>query len=429
MRYLVIQIGSGVILLAGVLLHYHATRSIAFDQLGTGDAFTWPPATWLIFLAFGIKCAFPLLHNWLQDAYPEATVSGAVVLSAFTTKLAVYALARSYAGTEILIVIGAVMALYPIAFALIENDLRRALAYALMSQLGVMVIGLGIGSPIGINGAVAHAVTGILYIGLLYMGVGAVLARTGTAKASELGGVWRSMPRTMVLTVLGAASLAAVPLFAGFASKALVAQAASDKGLLWVWLTLLGASAGGAMAVAVRVPIAVFFARDSGKRPAEAPAPMQLAMLLTAILGVVIGVRSDLLYNALPFPVTYRLLTFDHVMTQVQLVALASLAYAVSARSGVLPDAGRATILDTDWFYRGPVYHALVAAQRVTLGTWHMFTRQVSAGAVIVARMLKRYHNPVDGMFGRAWPTGTMAFWTTLMLGSYLLLFYLNRGF
>ncbi|MDZ7736906.1 MAG: proton-conducting transporter membrane subunit, partial [Gammaproteobacteria bacterium] len=90
---------------------------------------------------FGIKAAFPFLHNWLQDAYPAASPSGTVVLSAFTTKLAIYALARGYAGTEILIPIGALMTAFPIFYAVIENDLRRVLAYSLNNQLGFMVVG------------------------------------------------------------------------------------------------------------------------------------------------------------------------------------------------------------------------------------------------------------------------------------------------
>ena len=104
------------------------------------------PGATLIFLAFGIKCAFPLLHNWLQDAYPEATVTGTVLLSAFTTKVAVYALARGFAGTEILVPIGAAMTAFPIFYAVIENDLRRVLAYSLNNQLGFMVVGIGIGT-------------------------------------------------------------------------------------------------------------------------------------------------------------------------------------------------------------------------------------------------------------------------------------------
>ncbi|MBT3400815.1 MAG: Na(+)/H(+) antiporter subunit D, partial [Rhodospirillaceae bacterium] len=133
MRYLIIQVGSGVLLLAGLIVRWHETGSIEFGHIGIDGA-----GGVLILLAFGIKAAFPLLHNWLQDAYPQATPTGTVLLSAFTTKLAIYALARGYAGTEELIWIGVTMTAFPIFFAVIENDLRKVLAYSLNNQLGFM---------------------------------------------------------------------------------------------------------------------------------------------------------------------------------------------------------------------------------------------------------------------------------------------------
>jgi len=265
MRYLIIQVLSGVLLLAGLLIHYNDTGSIAFDHLGLVSL-----GTWLIFLSFGIKCAFPLMHNWLQDSYPAATVTGTVVLSAFTTKMAVYTLARGYAGTEILIYIGAIMTLFPIFFAEIENDLRRVLAYSLNNQLGFMVVGVGIGTEMALNGTAAHAFCHILYKALLFMSVGAVLYRTGTSKASELGGLYKSMPVTMVCCLIGAASISAFPLFSGFVSKSLILDAASKNEYYLVWFALVVASAGVLSHSGIKIPYFTFFAHDSGKRPAEA---------------------------------------------------------------------------------------------------------------------------------------------------------------
>src|SRR5215216_5152231 len=231
MRYFVVQIGSGLLLLAGVLVHYRQTGSLAFGALGLAS-----PGTTLILLAFGIKCAFPLLHNWLQDAYPESTVSGTVLLSSFTTKVAVYALARGFAGTEILVPIGAIMTAFPIFYAVIENDLRRVLAYSLNNQLGFMVAGVGLGTELALNGAVAHAFADILFKGLLFMSMGAVLFRTGTVKGSELGGLYKSMPWTTGFCIVGAASISAFPLFSGFVTKSMVIAAAMEQGYFWTWL-------------------------------------------------------------------------------------------------------------------------------------------------------------------------------------------------
>ena len=267
MRYIVVQLGSGVLLFAGILIHYHQTGSLAFGAIGLTS-----PGAALILLAFGVKCAFPLLHNWLQDAYPEATVTGTVLLSSFTTKVAVYALARGFAGTEILVPIGAAMTAFPIFYAVIENDLRRVLAYSLNNQLGFMVVGIGIGTELALNGAVAHAFADILFKALLFMSMGAVLFRVGTVKGSELGGLYKSMPWTAGFCLVGAASISAFPLFSGFVTKSMVIAAAMEGGYFWTWIVLLFASAGVFHHAGIKIPYFAFFAHDSGKRCEEAPA-------------------------------------------------------------------------------------------------------------------------------------------------------------
>ncbi|MDA2911766.1 Na(+)/H(+) antiporter subunit D, partial [Nitrospiraceae bacterium AH_259_D15_M11_P09] len=238
-RYLIIQVFSGVLLLAGTLLHLSQTGSLAFDYLGLSG-----PASWLIFLAFGIKCAFPFLHNWLTDSYPEATPTGAVFLCAFTTKVAIYSLARAFPGTEMLIYIGAAMTCFPIFYAVIENDLRRVLGYSMINQLGFMVCGIGLGSALAINGAVSHAFNDVIFKGLLFMSMGAVLHMTGRIKGSDLGGLHKTMPITTVFCIVGACSISAFPFFSGFVSKSMVMSAALEEGYGWIWLALLFASAG-----------------------------------------------------------------------------------------------------------------------------------------------------------------------------------------
>ena len=347
LRYLIVQVLSGMLLLVGLLLHFHDTGSIAFEHLGLVST-----GTFLIFLAFGIKCAFPFLHNWLQDSYPAATVTGTVVLSAFTTKMAVYTLARGYAGTEVLVYIGAVMTLFPIFFAEIENDLRRVLAYSLNNQLGFMVVGVGIGTPLALNGTAAHAFCHILYKALLFMSVGAVLYRTGTSKASELGGLYKTMPVTMVCCLVGAASISAFPLFSGFVSKSLILSASAENGYYLVWGALLIASAGVLSHSGIKIPYFTFFAHDSGKRPAEAPPHMQIAMIVTAVACVAIGVFPGLLYALLPYAVDYEPYTFDHVLVQMQLLCFALLAFVFLMRSGLHPPEVRAINLDSDVVYR-----------------------------------------------------------------------------
>ena len=420
MRYLIIQVGSGVLLLAGILLHYRGTGSIAFGTLGLDGS----AATLLIFIAFGIKCAFPLLHNWLQDAYPEATVTGTVLLSAFTTKLAVYALARGFAGTEILVPIGATMTAFPIFYAVIENDLRRVLAYSLNNQLGFMVVGIGIGSEMALNGTAAHAFSHILYKALLFMSMGAVLYRVGTIKGSELGGLFKSMPWTAGFCIVGAASISAFPLFSGFISKSLIIAAALDGGYFWTFLILLFASAGVFHHSGIKIPYFAFFAHDSGKRCAEAPTNMLIAMGITAALCIGIGVYPEPLYALLPYKVDFAPYTLEHVVTQLQLLMFSALAFTVLIRTGVYPPELRSTNLDTDWLYRRLGYGALRKIDAAANDIWDGLTSLIHRGSQFVQVFGHNHHGP-DGIFGRWWPTGTMAFWTTVMLGAYLVLSYI----
>ena len=416
MRYLIVHIGSGVLLLAGVLLHYKQTGSLAFGALGLGS-----PGATLIFLAFGIKCAFPLLHNWLQDAYPEATVTGTVFLSGFTTKVAVYALARGFAGTEILVPIGAAMTAFPIFYAVIENDLRRVLAYSLNNQLGFMVVGIGIGTELALNGAVAHAFADILFKSLLFMSMGAVLFRVGTVKGSELGGLYKSMPWTTGFCMVGAASISAFPLFSGFVTKSMVITAAMDGGYFWTWIVLLFASAGVFHHAGIKIPYFAFFAHDSAKRCEEAPSNMLVAMAITAALCVGIGSFPAVFYALLPFKADYQPYSLDHVVSQLQLLFLSALAFTLLMRTGIYPPELRSTNLDFDWFYRRLGRNLGRGLDDVTSRAWQWLVSSIGSGARRVNDRLRRHHGP-EGVLGRTWPTGTMAFWTTVMLAAYLIL-------
>ncbi len=415
MRYLIMQIASGVILLGGTVLLYRETGSIAFDKMTLGSL-----ATWLIFLAFGIKCAFPLLHNWVQDAYPAATITGTVILSSFTTKLAVYALARSFPSTEILIYIGAVMTLFPIFFAVIENDLRRVLAYSLNNQLGFMVVGIGIGTELALNGTAAHAFAHILYKSLLFMSVGAVLFRTGTAKGSELGGLYKTMPLTMIFCVVGAASISAFPLFSGFVTKSLILSDAAHEGYYIVWGILLFASAGVFHHSGIKIPYFAFFAHDSGLRPKEAPTHMLFAMGITAFLCIAIGVYPDPLYALLPYDVNYVPYTTTHVITQLQLLMFSALAFTVLMRTGIYPPELRSVNLDTDVIYRRFLPRIITKLRNIISGMWLFGTWFASRKVAKLVKTLHNSHGP-EGRMARVWPTGAMVLWIAIILSATLI--------
>jgi len=418
MRYLIIQVGSGVLLLAGALIHLQATGSLAFGQLGLQT-----PGGLLIFLAFGIKCAFPLLNNWLQDAYPEATVVGTVFLSAFTTKLAVYALARGYAGTEMLIWIGATMTAVPIFYAVIENDLRRVLAYSLNNQLGFMVVGIGIGTQLSLNGTVAHAFCHILYKALLFMSMGAVLYRTGTIKGSDLGGLYKSMPWTTGFCCVGAASISAFPLFSGFVSKAMVLTAALEGHHYVTWSVLLFASAGVFHHSGIKIPFFAFFAHDSGIRCQEAPRNMLLAMGLAALCCVGLGVFPGPLYSLLPYTVDFSPYTVTHVISQLQLLFFSGLAFSLLMRTGIYPPELRAVNLDTDVLYRRTIPAGIALARRSARSILEAVTPWMRARAGALTEGLLNDFGP-RGVFARTQPTGATVLWIAVILCAILLLYY-----
>lgn len=418
MRYLIIQVGSGVILLAGVVVHVQQTGSIDFDHLGLSSV-----GTTLIFLAFGIKCAFPLLHNWLQDAYPEATVTGTVILSAFTTKLAVYALARSFAGTEILIYIGAIMTAFPIFFAVIENDLRRVLAYSLNNQLGFMVVGVGIGTELALNGTAAHAFVHILYKALLFMSMGAVLYRVGTIKASELGGLYKSMPKTAVFCIIGSMSISAFPLFSGFVAKSMILAAVAIEHHTFIWLVLVFASAGVLDHSGIKIPFFSFFAHDSGKRCEEAPTNMLWAMGITAVLCIGLGVYPIPLYSILPFAVDFTPYDVTHVVTQMQLLLFSAMAFALLFRSGIYPPEIRSLNLDTDWLYRKLGHHMVKTVCETISSIDSKLRTSIKAIVLKLINGLFRTHGP-ESVLARTSPTSNMVVWVTVLLGALLLFYY-----
>lgn len=432
MRYLALQVLSGVMLLDGIAYVQKTSGDLSLNAFSSLEA----PGAVFVLLAIAIKAAFPLVHNWLQDAYPKATVLGAVVLSAFTTKLAVYAAARLFPGLDLLIWIGAAMAVFPIFFAVMVNDLRKVLCYGLNSQIGFMICAVGIGTPLALNGAAAHAFTHIIFQALLFMSIGAVLYRTGTARASELGGLYQSMPLTAIFGLIGAAASAALPLMSGFAAVSLTMSAVAQSGLAAVWLMLLFALAGTLVHSGLKVPIAAFFGTGRGWRVDEAPFTMLLAMGLAAGLTVLIGLPSfagmgyGWLYALLPFPdaaAGHRPFLSIHVLPQLQLLALAGLAFLLVKRLGLFPSERPGTVLDTDWVYRRLGYGFASWANAVWAKAGPALSSALGGLGREAFERIEATFSP-RGMLSRGPLTGGMAIWTAALLGLALLLSFVTVG-
>ena len=267
-------------------------------------------------IGFCVNAAVVPLHAWLPDAYPRATITGAVFMSAFTTKTAVYVLARGFSGFEVLAVGGTIMAVYGVCYACIENNARRILAYHIVSQVGYMVAGIGIASSMTLNGACAHAYAHIIYKGLLFMTTGALLYAVGTARLNELGGLVRRLPWVFVLYMVAAVSISGMPLFSGFVSKTMIIAGAAESHRTWLALGLELASVGTFLSVGLKLPYFAFYAKpdDMTREIKPIPGNMYVAMAMGAFLCFFIGVYPQFLYHLLPFEVTYVPYTAWHVL-------------------------------------------------------------------------------------------------------------------
>jgi multicomponent Na+:H+ antiporter subunit D len=413
LRYATIHLLGGVLLMAGITGEIAATGSIGFGKLSLDS---WP--RWLILAGFLLNTGAPPLSAWLADAYPESSWSGMVFLSAFTTKTAVYVLLRAYPGTELLIYVGLFMVFYGIVYAILENDMRRILAYSIVNQVGFMVTGIGIGTEMALNGAAAHAFCHIIYKALLLMSAGSVLLMTGRRKCTDLGGLFRTMPLTAACGIVGALSISAFPLTSGFVSKGMISDAAARQGLELVWFLLAAASAGVFLHAGIKFPWFVFFQKDSGLRPPDPPWNMRLAMLLFAALCVLIGIAPGTFYALLPFTADFHPYTPDHVVFQLQLLLFSGLAFFLML--GQLRRTLTIT-LDVDWLYRhlGPA--TLRALAPWWARRWRIWIDRSGQGAQVVAAWLQQRYGP-EGRLAQVWSTGSMTLLTVLLLAVYLIL-------
>jgi multicomponent Na+:H+ antiporter subunit D len=416
LRYAAIHLFGGILLMAGIAGQIADTGSLAFGRMTLDSV-----PRWLILAGFLVNVAAPPFSSWLPDAYVESSWSGMVFLSAFTTKTAVYVLLRGFPGTELLIYLGLFMVFYGIVYAILENDMRRILAYSIVNQVGFMVTGAGIGTEMALNGAAAHAFAHIIYKALLLMSAGSVLYMTGKRKCTDLGGLFRTMPITAACGIVGALSISAFPLTSGFVSKSMISEAAGMAHLEVIWYLLAAASAGVFLHAGVKFPWFVFFQKDSELRPPDPPWNMRAAMLLFAALCIGLGVAPGPLYAMLPFKVDFVPYTGSHVVFQLQLLLFSGLAFFLML--GWLHRTLTIT-LDVDWLYRRLGVVVLWQFDRWVQASWNGLAGAAARSARIIVDWTYRHHG-ADGIMARTWPTGLMAFWTTIVLAAYLVLSYL----
>lgn len=420
-RYAIMHLMGGVILkvgIEGVVVH---TGSIDIQAFSANNF-----DTWMMLIGILINAAAPPVSAWLADSYPNSSATGSVFLSAFTTKTAVLALILLFPGEQVLIYIGLFMVMYGIIYALLENDVRRILAYSIVNQVGFMVCAIGIGTQMALNGAAAHAFAHIVYKALLFMSAGVVVYRTGMNRCTDVGGLFRTMPLTTICGIIGALAISGFPLTSGFTTKTMISQAAADGGLVWVYMLLAAASAGVFLHAGIKFPWFVFFQKDSGLRPKDAPWNMGLAMVLFAGLCILLGVMPDLLYRFLPYPVDYVPYTAGKVLFYLQLLMFSGLAFFL-----LLPLMQRTLTvsLDLDWLWRVLFFrlgsYLFDAATRLRAAA----DEGVGKSLGRLQRYAQRHLGLADGerrpgILARAWPIGVTAIWIAALLSGYVLVYY-----
>ncbi len=420
-RYAIMHLLGGVILMVGI-------EGVAVD---TGSIDIRPMlehsvGTWMMLAGILINAAAPPVSAWLADAYPTSSATGSVFLSAFTTKTAILTLILLYPGEPVLIGVGLFMVMYGIIYALLENDIRRILAYSIVNQVGFMVCAVGIGTQMALNGAAAHAFAHIIYKALLFMSAGVVVYRTGFNRCTDVGGLFRTMPLTAICGIIGALAISGFPLTSGFTTKTMISQAAADESLVVVYMLLAAASAGVFLHAGIKFPWFVFFQRDSGLRPKDAPWNMGAAMVIFSVLCILLGVAPDLLYRFLPYPVEYDAYTPGKVLFYLQLLMFSGLAFFL-----LLPLMKRTeTIsLDTDWLWRVGLFRLASGAYESAAAAGGAISAAAGSALTGLSRFATRYLGTADqdarpGVFARAWPIGVTALWIAVLLTAYVLFYY-----
>ncbi|MCJ7684465.1 MAG: hypothetical protein MUO68_09240 [Desulfobacteraceae bacterium] len=346
-RYMLLLLLSSVLLLAGILLRQRVTGTFVF---GPADTHMMWHFDWLILAAFCINGAVVPFHAWLTDAYPEATVAGAVFLSVFTTKTAIYALARCFVGLDFLVVLGAVMAAYGAFYALTANHIRRILAYLMVSQGGLMLAGIGMDTKMGLDGAMALVYAHTFYNALLFMAAGCLIHSLKEDHLSRLGGIAPRVPFILVCTMVGGLSMSAMPLLNGFIAIPLILEAGwQESPVLAMALAL--AMAGTFTAVGLRLPYFAFWSKKPQKREKQDTLPlnMTVAMALASLCCIIQGIFPQLLYRRMPAPLEESPFTLWKILGAFLFLGLICLLF-IFVRRGLTP--GTRRLPDFDLLYR-----------------------------------------------------------------------------
>jgi multicomponent Na+:H+ antiporter subunit D len=397
-RYALAHGIGGSLVLGAVVWQYTAAGSFLFSEAA---GVVGPVAPALMAVGIGVNVGFIGLHTWLPDTYPSPHIAASVFLCVYTTKTGVYAMFRAFPDGHLWIAyMGGAMAVFGASMALLQEDMRRLLSYHIISQVGYMVAGVGIGTTLATAGAFGHVFNHILYKALLFMSVGVVIYRTGIEDITELGGLWRVMPVTFVAYLSGAAAISGVPGFNGFVSKGIIIAEAhksvenfvigsesvplGGEDLLW-WLLIIGGV--GTFMSFIKLGYYVFFHGSATIDPADARIGQAVPMLAVGGLCLALGLLPGTLFEVLPDTAEiagkYTTYTVPHVVEGVILGIAGFIGFFTLkgplSRATWIPDVDR--ILNPVFFYGG---RGLV---RAVTESWAAIDRAVVAATSSAMRV------------------------------------------
>ncbi len=322
LKYLLLSAVATGMIVIGLSLIFASTGTLGFAQLkvalagGSNPVFLFAAA---LFLAgFGLKAALVPFHAWLPDAHPSAPAPISAMLSGVVIKVAgIYSLTRIFLGIypapaallKVFLVLGVASMAAGAIIAYFQTDMKRLLAYSSISQIGYIMIGLGLGNWLGVVGALFHVLNHAIFKSLLFLNSGAVQFRTGTRDIREMGGLENRMPITSVTSTFGTLSIAGIPPFNGFWSKLfIVLGALAAKNYLIAALTI--AFSVFTLGYFLLLQRRVFFGKlnEHWHDLKEAPAAMSFAVIFLAAQCLLVGVFFNQVVRGLVEPAARVLL-------------------------------------------------------------------------------------------------------------------------
>lgn len=358
-KYIVMTLIGAFLILLSIILVYIDTGSYEVIVVTKSGGFI---AAVLFLLGCFVKAGVVPLHTWLPDAHPAAPSPVSAFLSGMMIKIGAYGIIRfifpilnfdlpaTNLGallSSLIMSIGIASMLIGVFLALAQTDVKRLLAYHSISQMGYILLGIGLGTELGLAGGLYHLVNHAMFKGLLFLCMGAVIYSTGTRKLDNLGGLWKRMPITTSTCIIAALAISGIPPFNGFASKTVLAEAVANYNFVLKFVMMVTAAL--TFASFLKLIGYTFFGEPQKQliTVKEVPLLMRLPMIVLAILCVLLGINAQFVLNRfIVFAMTglvqprsilkIEFWTQDTVLDALFIITSGFVAYIVASKLGLM---------------------------------------------------------------------------------------------